>query len=125
MKKTFWWGIGTLAIVIILIVIISSRGSSQYDNFAKCTADLGTKMYGAYWCPHCQAQKKLFGNSWDLVNYVECATPGSNQQTEACNVAGIKSYPTWVFPDGKQISGELSLEQLSVFTGCPLTPAQE
>ena len=29
-------------------------------------------MYGAYWCPHCQAQKKVFGESFQYVPYVEC-----------------------------------------------------
>lgn len=124
MKKTFWWGIGTIALVIVLVIILSSSGSSKYDGFAQCISESGTKMYGAYWCPHCQEQKKLFGSSWDNVDYVECATPGSNQQTSACNSAGIKSYPTWIFGDGKQISGVLSLEQLGTFTSCEL-PKEE
>lgn len=121
MKKAFWWGIGTIALIVLVIYLTSSR-ESPYDSFAQCLSDGGTKMYGAYWCPHCQAQKKLFGSSWDHVTYIECATPGTNQQTAECNAAGIKSYPTWVFPDGKTLSGELSLQQLSVFTGCPLPP---
>lgn len=121
MKKAFWWGISFLALVVIIIVItVNSSRASPYDSFAQCITDSGTKMYGAYWCPHCQEQKKLFGSSWDKVNYVECAIPNSNQQTQACITAGIKSYPTWVFPDGKSISAELSLEQLSTFTGCEL-----
>lgn len=125
MKKTFWWGIAVIAIVVVLIVILSSNGgSSQYDSFAQCITDSGTKMYGAYWCPHCQAQKKLFGGSWDNINYIECAEPGSNQQTSACNAAGIKSYPTWIFGDGKQLSGELSLQQLATFTSCELPPEE-
>lgn len=124
MKKTFWWGIGTIAVVVISVIILSSSGSSKYEDFAQCITDSGTKMYGAYWCPHCQAQKKIFGSSWDNINYIECATPGSNQQTTACNVAGIKSYPTWIFGDGRPLSGELSLQQLATFTGCQL-PAEE
>ncbi|MEK6908754.1 MAG: hypothetical protein AABX23_01740 [Nanoarchaeota archaeon] len=122
MKRTFWIGLAVIGLVVLIIYLTSSK-SSQYDEFTQCVTDSGTKMYGAYWCPHCQAQKKLFGSSWDLVNYVECATPGSNQQTTACNTAGIKSYPTWVFADGKSISGELSLQQLSTFTSCEL-PAE-
>jgi Zn ribbon nucleic-acid-binding protein len=122
MKKTFWIGLATI-VLIVLIFYFASTKASPYDEFAKCITNNGTKMYGAYWCPHCQAQKKLFGSSWKLVNYVECATSGSNQQKEVCNTAGIKGYPTWVFSDGKQISGELSLQQLSTFTSCEL-PAE-
>jgi Zn ribbon nucleic-acid-binding protein len=121
MKRTFWIGLAVIAVIILAIILVSSSGSSQYDNFAQCLTDKGTKMYGAYWCPHCQAQKKLFGSSWDKVDYVECATPGSNQQNQVCNDAGIKGYPTWIFGDGKSISGELSLQQLSSFTGCSLS----
>ncbi|MEK6894443.1 MAG: hypothetical protein AABX10_03185 [Nanoarchaeota archaeon] len=119
MKKAFWWGIATIVLFAVIIYFVAnSSSSSENDALAQCITDSGAKMYGAYWCPHCQAQKKLLGSSWDLINYVECAEPGSNQQTSACNVAGIKSYPTWIFGDEKQISGELSLQQLATFTGC-------
>ncbi|MBM3232175.1 hypothetical protein FJZ21_02235 [Candidatus Pacearchaeota archaeon] len=125
MKKAFWWGIGTIALFIIIIYFVAtSSGSGKYDGLAQCISDSGAKMYGAYWCPHCQEQKKLFGSSWDSVTYVECASSKSNQQTSDCNAAGIKSYPTWIFGDGKQISGVLSLEQLSTFTSCDL-PIEE
>lgn len=125
MKKAFWWGIGTIALFAIIIYFVAtSSGAGEYDGLAQCISDSGAKMYGAYWCPHCQSQKKLFGSSWDLVNYVECAEPGSNQQTSACNAAGIKSYPTWIFGDGTQVSGVLSLEQLGTFTDCQVE-AQE
>jgi|SRR3989344_5342016 len=124
MKKTFWWGIGFIALILAIgYFSFSSSSSSKYDGFAQCLTDSGTKMYGAYWCPHCQEQKKLFGSSWDKVNYVECATPGSNEPKAVCNDAAIKSYPTWVFADGESISGGLSLQQLSSFTDCPL-PAE-
>jgi glutaredoxin len=32
-----------------------------------------TVMFGASWCPHCAAQKKLFGKSIKSVPYFECA----------------------------------------------------
>jgi len=119
MKKTFWIGLATIALAVIILYFVFAK-ESPYDEFTQCLTDSGAKMYGAYWCPHCQAQKKLFGSSWDLVNYVECATPGSDQQKQVCNAAGIKTYPTWIFADGKSISGELSLQQLSSFTSCEL-----
>jgi len=120
MKKTFWIGIAVIALIVIIIYFTSSAKSSPYDEFSQCLTDSGVKMYGAYWCPHCQSQKKLFGSSWDKINYIECATSGSNEQNSVCNAAGIKSYPTWMFPDRNPISGELSLQQLSSFTSCPL-----
>lgn len=118
MKKSFWWGLGFL--VVIGIILFASSGPGKYDDFAQCLTDEGAVMYGAYWCPHCQAQKKLFGSSWDLVNYVECSLPNGNGQTEICKKEGIVSYPVWKFADGKKMSGGLSLEQLSNFVDCEL-----
>ncbi len=118
MKKSFWWGLGFI-LVIALIWYVSSK-PGKYDGFAQCLTDEGAVMYGAYWCPHCQAQKKLFGSSWDKVNYVECSLPNGNGQTQICIDEGIISYPVWKFADGKEISGQLSLQQLGSFTGCEL-----
>lgn len=77
-------------------------------------------MYGAYWCPHCQEQKKMFGGSWDKVDYIECSLPNRAGETAICNQAGITSYPTWQFADGTRKTGTLSLEDLSFFSGCAL-----
>jgi glutaredoxin len=75
-------------------------------------------MYGAYWCPHCQAQKKLFGPSFQHLKYVECTV-----DVKLCQEQKIESYPTWIFADGTRISGELSLADLAQKTSCqPPTP---
>lgn len=85
------------------------------DSFAQCLADAKITMYGADWCPHCQNEKKLFGDSFRFVPYVEC--PDNPQR---CLKEGIKGYPTWVFPDGRKLVGEQGLEKLSQESGCPL-----
>lgn len=74
-------------------------------------------MYGAYWCPHCNNQKELFGASWKYVDYVECATP---EGEKTCATAGVKLFPTWVFGDGTRTEGEMSAAQLAAKTGCKL-----
>jgi parvulin-like peptidyl-prolyl isomerase len=90
------------------------------DNFAKCLTDKGVKFYGAYWCPHCENNKELFGDSFQYVTYVECAVEGQPQvQTEACNDAGISGYPTWVVNE-KQYPGEQTLDSLAKLSGCTL-----
>ena len=78
-------------------------------------------MFGAYWCSHCQQQKKLFGSAWDQVDYIECSLPGGQAQTEVCIQAKIQSYPTWEFAPNDRLTGKLSLEQLSAKSGCPLS----
>src|SRR4030067_3694469 len=106
-----------IIIPIIVLVIVAaigigvfflSRQGNQpgpFDALAKCLTEKGVKMYGTWWCPHCQNQKKTFGSSWKYINYVECAI-GQSGQTKECKDAGIQSYPTWNFPDGKRETGE-------------------
>lgn len=120
-------------LIIIALVIVgvaglaalawqsSNRQPSQYDDLARCLTEKAVKMYGADWCSHCKNQKKLFGNSWQYVTYVECAIPNQQGQTIACQQAGVTSYPTWEFADGKRVPGEMTLEQLSQQSGCPLS----
>ncbi|MES2014564.1 MAG: protein disulfide isomerase family protein [Patescibacteria group bacterium] len=99
------------------------QAPGPYDTLAQCLKDKGVIFYGAFWCPHCQATKKMFGSSAKLLPYVECSTPDGNSQTQACIDKGIKSYPTWIFPDGSQLTGEHTLKELAEKSSCPL-PAQ-
>ena len=102
----------------ILLMSCSSGIENQY--LGQCLTDKSIKMYGAYWCPHCQEQKQLFGKGWENVTYVECSLPGGKGQTEYCTQQGIESYPTWEFADGTRINGKLSLEELSRISECAL-----
>lgn len=92
----------------------------KLDTFAKCLAEKGVKFYGAFWCPHCQNEKALFGSSQKYLPYVECSAPDGNSQLKVCNDASIKVYPTFVFADGSRQEGEMSLEDLASKTGCQL-----
>jgi len=90
------------------------------DVFAKCLSENGATLYGAIWCPHCQVQKKAFGESVQYINYIECSPDGSKTQAQVCKNAGIQGYPTWKFADGSEIFGEATLAQLGEKTGCLL-----
>jgi hypothetical protein len=93
---------------------------SVYDSFAQCLTQKGAKFYGAFWCPHCQNQKKMFGSAATYLPYVECSTPDGQGQMQECADAKIKSYPTWVFADGAVESGEVTLQTLAARTSCEL-----
>ena len=113
------------AAIVFLVGIIFHVNSApkqpgKFDGFAQCLAEKGVKFYGAFWCPHCQSQKKLFGSSASKLPYVECSTADGNAQTAVCAQKGIKSYPTWVFADGATSTGELSLDELATRSGCTL-----
>lgn len=117
-------------LIICLIIIILAVGvgfwiyqnnqPGKLDDFTKCLKDKGLKFYGAFWCPHCQNEKSLFGNSAKYLPYVECSTPDGNGQLEVCKKENIQAYPTWQFGDGSRQQGELSLKELSEKSGCLL-----
>jgi hypothetical protein len=110
--------IGIIVVVIVAGYLMLTNAPSQYDSFAKCVAASGAKMYGASWCPHCNDQKHMFGNSVRFINYVECSLPDNQGETEVCTQAGIASYPTWIFKDGSRNVGVMSFDQLGQKTNC-------
>jgi thiol-disulfide isomerase/thioredoxin len=87
------------------------------NQFAQCITDSGAKFYGAFWCPHCQATKALFGKSAKKLPYIECSNPDQTQ-TQVCIDAKIEGYPTWEFADKTRVSGEQSFADLAAKTGC-------
>jgi glutaredoxin len=123
MNMTRW--IVLVSVILVVSVVTYAKISAdnrpgEHDALAQCLTDNGVTMYGASWCPHCAAQKEAFGNSFRLVDYVECALPNGGQ-TQACNEAGIQSYPTWEFGDGTREVGELTLEELAEKSSCPVS----
>ena len=108
---------------LIGVAIWQRNQPSAATPLAQCLTDKGVKMYGAWWCPHCSAQKAIFGNAFHTVNYIECSPNGSHDMSQQCKDAGIQGYPTWVYPDGTHVSGEQSLADLGKPVGC-IAPAK-
>jgi hypothetical protein len=48
-------------------------------------------MYGTTWCSHCNAQKELFGSSFENIEFVDC-----DASKPACVAAGVQGFPTWI-----------------------------
>src|SRR3989344_802574 len=124
---------GAIGVIIAVVIIVAMdaiffgvRSAAQPGplvSFAQCLKDRGVIFYGAFWCPHCQNQKKLFGRSERLLPYVECSTANGQGVLPICREADITGYPTWVFPDASRESGEIPLETLAERSGCPLLTA--
>lgn len=123
-KKIFLLIIGILILGTIGAVLLQSNstpaGPGKYDAFATCLKEKGATFYGAFWCPHCQSQKKLFGSSVKLLPYVECSTADASGQLQVCTDKKIDGYPTWEFADGSRLNGEIPLQQLADKTSCTL-----
>jgi thiol-disulfide isomerase/thioredoxin len=118
-----------ILVIVLGVICIAALGywfqdknkPGAYDAFAKCLGDKGAKFYGAFWCPHCQAQKGIFGKSKAFLPYVECSTPDSSGQTDICKEKKIQSYPTWEFKTAtgtELVTGEKTVDELAAKTGC-------
>jgi hypothetical protein len=90
------------------------------QNLITHLQSINARMYGAHWCPHCQAQRELFGSANVLVNagiYVECAQGGPTRATPwLCTWNRIRAYPTWII-NGERYEGVQSLERVAAISG--------
>lgn len=123
-KTVFIIVVVVLVLGAISAVLLSSNKNNvptgKYDQFATCLKAQGAVFYGAFWCPHCIATKKLFGSSASLLPYVECSTADGSGQLPVCADKKIEGYPTWEFKDGSRLTGEVSMQALADKTACPL-----
>ncbi|MGE3268638.1 MAG: vitamin K epoxide reductase family protein [Chloroflexota bacterium] len=123
-----------LAVAVLMLGYAASPASAGVDTGSAEQAQLaaladhlkesGAVFYGAYWCPHCQNQKQMFGAAASRLPYVECDPRGANAQPAACQAAGVRAFPTWVI-NGQKLEGEVSvsdLARLSNFTPSSATP---
>ncbi len=117
--------------IIVMLAICAALGAfvywqglppapHLYDSLAKCIAQSSTTFYGAFWCPHCEAQKTKFGTGAQYLPYVECSLPSGSGQTQVCIDHDIVQYPTWVFSDGSRLVGVQTPQTLAAKTGCAL-----
>ena len=122
MKKYIYSLVGLLVVAGIVWLIVTPGKPGIYDDFAKCIKNKGVTFYGAFWCPHCQAQKARFGKSAQYLPYVECSNPDGQSQNQLCTDAGIKTYPTWQFSASTtdRVTGEIELADLASKTSCVL-----
>jgi len=95
----------------------STAPESRAVRLAKHLTATGATMYGTYWCPHCKAQKKLFGDAFKYVTYVDC-DPGAprNSNPALCKAKGIRKYPTWII-SGRRYLGVQPLSELEYLSG--------
>ena len=119
---------GTIFWVVILVLVVAGIGAaflikapeSNLEPFARCLGEKGATFYGAFWCPHCQRTKAMFGSAAKSLPYVECSNPDGKTQTQICIDKKIQSYPTWEFKDGSRLTGERTLQELAEKTQCTL-----
>ena len=128
-------------LLITFLVFISACNSTpkqNYDKLANCLAEKNVKEYGAFWCPNCAQQKKMFGNSYQILEdkgvYIECdprcvknkdgklpmACNGIEGQPQLCLDKKVEKYPDWEFSDGSRLVGVQELSVLADKAGCEI-----
>lgn len=107
---------------------IEKESSPFALSLAKHLRSVGAKMYGAFWCSHCQEQKQMFGHeAAKLLDYVECFPEGffkGTKMEKACLDVGIEGFPTWVI-NGEVLSGEKDFTELAKLSGFSLEDSQQ
>lgn len=106
-----------IALIIVLAgayYFYNSQKYSSLDRFAMCLTESEVKMLGVDYCPSCQNQKKIFGSSFEYIDYINC-----DFNKESCQELGIKFYPSWEI-NGKIYPGVKSIVDLKNLSGCSL-----
>mmetsp|Transcript_980 Transcript_980/g.1278 ORF Transcript_980/g.1278 Transcript_980/m.1278 type:complete len:263 (+) Transcript_980:275-1063(+) len=90
---------------------VTSESTTRANQIASRLGKLGAIMYGAYWCPHCNSQKNMFGKeAMKKIKYIECAEDGKDTATKSLACTALAGYPTWEI-DGAQFPGERTFDE--------------
>lgn len=93
----------------------SGFSTEQIDELAQCLTDNGVTMYGTERCPHCQNQKKRFGDAFEKVTYIDC-----DESRIQCQAAGVEGFPTWITQDGQKYAWDQPLSSLAQIGSCDI-----
>ncbi len=98
-----------------LLLLTGCQKTTQSDvnagELAKCLWEKWVKMYGTATCSHCITQKKIFGDDFKYINYVDCGvTPEQCQE--------LNWTPTREFSNGDRLEWLQELKILKEKSGC-------
>jgi uncharacterized membrane protein len=107
--------------------VIDNKSTAYSRDLALFLKEKGAKMYGAFWCSHCEDQKEIFGAGAEIP-YVECFPDGWQRGAPldaACANVDITGFPTWILADGTRLEGDKSLKELAEKVGFRAPPAED
>lgn len=120
--NTLWtWGVVVLLIFLLLIALFHIGATERFspedkEAVCRCASAKGVIVFGSAQCSHCRQQKKVFGDAFRHLHFVEC---DNNPQ---CTTLNITVYPTWVLEeDGVEKArwlGVIDVQQLRELAGC-------
>ena len=80
--------------------------------FANCLKNHSVIMYGVDTCEFCKAQKKMFGDDFREITYVNC-----DFSLDLCHSKGVTHFPAWEIR-GNMVYGLQTFQQLGALTSC-------
>lgn len=113
-------------------VDITLQSGSTSSNTAKATIDVvaadlvafaralraaGAKLYGAGWSAETTAQKALFQDGGQFLDFVEVTNPDRSPNSVATNNNITPPYPTWIFADESRLVGVQTLQAIADHAG--------
>jgi hypothetical protein len=110
-----------VAIVVVLVLYVIASAitkttgyvvSEPEDPFANCLEEQDITLYINTEEPEQTLRNSLVINYLDNIKIMNC-----QRNPEVCQDMGIVTFPTWLIND-KIIAGELSLGELSQYSGC-------
>jgi len=113
--------LGTLFVVGALFAwqngLLQPPENPRLKALAMHLEESGAQFYGAFWCPTCQEQKRLFGRSADRLPYVECTPNGrAGGMAFECVANDISGYPTWIIAE-RRYQQVLTPDELAARSG--------
>lgn len=81
--------------------------------FARLLRDNGVTLYGAAFDSTTTAQRELFGDGSQFLNFVEVTNPNRTLNATAMANNITTTSPTWIFSDGARLTGTQTLELLA------------
>ena len=108
-KKKWVTIIIILTVIVISIVIITSRGNGVSKETAICIGE-NSELYTQLGCHACELQEKMFGKNSQYLNTIDCWF-----EKEKCSE--ITHTPTWII-NGEKYTGVQSIKKLKELTDC-------
>ena len=118
-----------LFIFAMIILTPHCRGGEEQktdlidkEMIAICLNEKGWVIYGTASCSACIAQKKVFGEAWKYITYIECDPHEENSDPDLCLKRNITKTPTWILEiDGevvKRLESYQLPEDLNIYADC-------
>ena len=108
--------------------VVTTESSPQAVALAKRLKREGARLYRAFWCSHCFNQEQAFGAEAMKEGFdVECFPDGWRRgvaMSTSCAAVPVRAFPTWVFPSGAVVEGEMDLDAIEAALDAPAQPMQ-